>query len=188
MHSFELQPFHPTKDLKIVASSELNQRELLVFFCLEGALETVELPDVTAAHLGQFTEELYKETCMEVFLGNESEQYQEWNFSFDGRWWCCDYSSYRQSHKTRYDLLPKSIESFYKPDQKVLRVKIPIEDAYSRIGFNSVVKKVENSGPKEGSVERSKEASFWALRHTGKDKPDFHVKENRAISLEDLLV
>lgn len=114
---------------------------------------------------------LWQDTCFEVFLRqtNQTQQYLEFNFSPAGHWAFYRFRDYRVDLERPPAHEPPTITTQIRGDDLFLVAKIPwsmIHDTLPgnlplEIGLSVILK------------DRNGEISYWAIMHPS-DKPDFH--------------
>ena len=188
-HSFKsklnlgLVPFpdHQAAELQklyqIKAQTHLEPTALSVQFLLLGQLHFVETPFPVLQP--QFRDELWKNTCFEVFVGHEGRPgYLEVNASPSGDWASYIFKSYRQReespqlHDRQFKVAISS--EFITHNEMTLDIKIPrtlLDEAIPhfnvaglRLGLSTVLE------------DRRHHLSYWALQHHSA-APDFHRSE-----------
>lgn len=113
---------------------------------------------------------LWKETCLEVFVGeNGSERYWEFNLSPAGHWNVYRFSSYRKDKREE-------------PAYSSLPVRIRTEPGALRLSLDLVLEKILSA---DKAIEvgvcavlrtATGRRSHWALAHPGL-RPDFHRRD-----------
>lgn len=141
---------------------------LLVQFFIQDPENRLQLPTSFEAPGPQVprADELWKETCFEVFLQTEGESsYYEFNFSLKPAWNLYAFECYREPQP------PTSSEDFQlrtmKWDSGVLTCDLHTQKEFSglRFGLTAVLREPLGS------------AHYLALHHAGA-KPDFHRPES----------
>ena len=160
------------------ASSLVRQIESKIEFCeltlnvvyrVRGALSELLMP--TPCTMPSREDDLWQETCFEVFLRrrNQPQQYIEFNFSPSGDWAFYRFRDYRKDLECPAVHDPLSITTQARDNELTLGTKIPwsiIHDTLPgnhplEIGLSVILK------------DRNGEISYWAIMHPS-DKPDFH--------------
>lgn len=147
----------------------LKSRELRVRFQVTGNLSKIDWPPQRTS---EFKSELWKNTCFEVFyFSSQSDAYIELNLSPSSEWWAAQFSSYRNREKELPDDLVPNIQFSKKPDHAFLQAEIPLRDQI-RLGLAAV-------------IQCGAQTHYFALQHSD-TKPDFHLKADAFIELNDL--
>lgn len=167
-------PSHPGKDvdgLAVLIGREA--RGLSLVYELRGTPEELIIP---AQADGRRRDELWKQTCFELFVKNgASKGYCEFNFSPSGDWAAYRFGDYRHG---RTDLNCPAPQIKTSIDDSGLRVSVDLQLSGSDLEAGQVW-----LGPAAIVEELDGTRSYWALHHP-KDKPDFHHTENFKISLD----
>jgi hypothetical protein len=129
-------------------------------FHLSGPLELLEIPEASSAPV--FKNELWTNTCFEIFLKNSSVRaYQEWNFSPSQDWAFFDFVDYRTLNPDSTNQPPLGpFDLRRSKDYLIIGNRIPLNQANS-LHPCTILKK------KNGDF------SFWSL--SLQSKPDFHA-------------
>lgn len=122
---------------------------------------------------------LWKNTCCEVFIkNNNNNYYREFNFAFNGAWACYDFVDYRIAAKIANPKFENNIFPIINNDSgnKILNVKIPFamllncnnfDNFYNfdnlTLHFCAVVKEFQNDN-----------LYYYADKHLDNSKADFH--------------
>ena len=160
------------------ASSLVRQIESKIEFCeltlnvvyrVRGALSELLMPNPCT--MPSREDDLWQETCFEVFLRqrNQTQQYIEFNFSPAGHWAFYRFRGYRANLERPPAHEPPTTSARTQSEDFFLEAKIPwsiIHDTLSgnhplEIGLSVILK------------DRNGEISYWAIMHPS-DKPDFH--------------
>ncbi|MGZ8286333.1 MAG: DOMON-like domain-containing protein [Allosphingosinicella sp.] len=129
-------------------------------YALGGDVERIRIPRPGPL---ERTEDLWRHTCFEAFLGAPGdESYLELNFSPSGEWAAYRFEGYRAG-RTELDIPAPSIAGRCRGDLLVSRVSLTglPGNRFWRLGLSAVVEDVEGV------------LSYWALAHPPGD-PDFH--------------
>ena len=107
------------------------------------------------------TDGLWRTTCLELFVADESRAYREFNFAPSGEWAAYRFAAQRDGMALLAMPEPPTIR-LSGQEETILSVALPgIGTGPLRLGITAVIE--ETDGTK----------SYWALRHGG-DAPDFH--------------
>jgi hypothetical protein len=134
----------------------------------------------TRAASPQRRDELWRNTCAEMFVAFDSEvhsnsSYLEFNFSPSGDWAAYHFDATRKGMRphTWSGAAVPLVSSSGSPEDFALQALVPLEAmgrGFYRVAYASV-------------VETEHGLSYWALKHPS-DRPDFHHPESFAASLE----
>lgn len=158
----------PAEVDSIQATVELNERpndQLQISFKLMGDIAKIAVPQPVSP---QFRNELWQQTCFEIFIASETDNaYQEYNFSPSGEWAAYCFSDYRQQQS---DLIIEAPQIKRQVDAQSLSLSatlrteaLPTKQPWL-IGVSAV-------------VETDQGLSWWALNHSGQ-QPDFHSRQS----------
>lgn len=160
-HRLVAHPDHPPLAVKGVSLRwvDLDDGRTMLRYRLDGC-DSLVAPAYSGSSR---TNDLWKTTCFELFLGNESPAYFEFNFSPSGRWASYGFETYRSD--------PLELELSFSPEIRteqgteifLLTAYVASDDVRgaSRLGVNAVVE------------EEGGHLSYWALAHPA-GRPDFH--------------
>jgi len=158
----QLIPYNQRSNLKIISTLKQNKNLLHLTFKVSGDLENYKLPKTKKA---ERKDELWRESCFELFLATEKEKvYYEFNFSPTLAW-----NVYRLEH---YRTEPKAIDEVelvefeVKRTKKTLLVEITLD--VQRLQFNSY-------NLATIVLNKQDEREFWSLK-AKVDTPDFHSR------------
>ena len=130
----------------------------------------------------QPTDELWRHTCLEVFLSRDGgEAYREFNFSPSGQWAAYSFSSTRQRDpaaeagwRTRPAISFAPTSSGFTLRATLAPSHLPAGPGVLRAGLSAVLE--------TGSANRPATCSYWALKHPAA-QPDFHHRDTFALVL-----
>ena len=163
--SFNLIPFDEDKSdlLKVSCDLQIEQNTLKLQYLLTGDLKTIHIPHIeTNLHR---KDELWKETCFELFIKSKNDNYLEFNFSPRGEWNCYHFNSYRNGMSEYQSITGIYIKQNIQNDRFILDVELDCE-TLKEYNFNAhpcVVIKFEDN-----------KCAFYSDKHLGK-KADFHL-------------
>jgi hypothetical protein len=171
MQGFSLRPFPSAcrlPEVKITGTAGRRGDILSLEYELLGLTEAIEVPAPVV--LPARRDDLWKETCFELFLGPEkSDRYWEFNFSPAGHWNVYGFEGYRQGMREEqaFASLPFFVQ--IQSDALNLSVELDLEkiiprDRALKVGISAVLRSAEG------------ECTYWALTHPG-PQPDFHRKD-----------
>jgi hypothetical protein len=157
--TFHLEP-HPTSVRSSVESIEVmvwRDGEGLHFrYLVEGA-EKLMLADPAEPCR---TDELWRTTCFEAFIGGEASSYTELNFAPSGQWASYDFDAPREGMRSSATECEVWLEGG--GDWIAVRAAASGEFASdAKLGLSAVLEEADGT------------KSYWALAH-GRDTPDFH--------------
>jgi hypothetical protein len=119
---------------------------------------------------GGRTDNLWKTTCFEVFVGGEGAAYREYNLSPSSQWACYAFDRSRDGMRDA----PAEVAIETSKDSKSLlliaRIKSDIPNP-ARIGLSAVIEEAD------GAIR------YWAVAFAS-GKPDFHAEAARALLLD----
>lgn len=155
-----------------VAITRSESGEVALTYQISGSLSALKI-----AALGQpnRVDELWKTTCLELFIGNfEDETYLEYNFAPSSEWAAYKFSGYR-AEMAELETGTPSIKADQSDRVVTVSVMLQLPDAWRdrdlRAGLSAVI------ATKNGNV------SYWAAAHPP-GGPDFHHKDCFAVQLE----
>ena len=130
---------------------------LLIRYMLSGDVELVVWPDPASP---ERTDELWKHTCFEAFVGGPGGAYREFNFAPSNAWAAYDFEGYRAGMRPARVQPPgtdlEGAEAFF-----ALEATATLPSGAARLGLTAVIEEVDGR------------RSYWALAHPP-GKPDFH--------------
>jgi hypothetical protein len=139
---------------------------------MRGDLSKVSIP--SAAETPRRKDQLWEETCLELFLGTaDSGEYWELNLSPSGHWNVYRFTRYREGMREEPAITSLPFDVRRDPEALILIAEIGIEKIVPAgkdlaAGIAAVVDTVEGV------------TNHWALTHPG-PRPDFHRRENFAL-------
>jgi len=144
-------------------------------YTIDGRMDRIRVPEPGAA---AEADELWKHTCFEAFLGLDgAAAYHEFNFAPSGAWSIYRFSAYRDGVTAVTPAHAPQIAVHREAGRLQLETAVALAeivgaaaDVRLRLALAAVVEKVDGT------------LSYWALRHATA-KPDFHHRENFAITL-----
>lgn len=150
-------PDFPAPDVTIAAEAVREGSVLRLQYVMTGALNRVSLP---AQQTPMRTDELWRHTCFEAFVGLPDGGYREFNFTPSMAWAAYRFDAYREGMRNA-DAEPR-IETQRTADRFELNATVELSDEGPwRVGLTAVIEDVDGA------------RSYWALRHPD-GKPDFH--------------
>jgi hypothetical protein len=186
-----LKPFaEPSTDrgLKILFSVGRSRDALEFNFVLTGRvpaeIEKLVLPDLSEPPMRKRRDELWKNTCFEIFIGSaNSQSYFELNLAPSGDWNVYAFDNYRAGMRPVGDAHAPLLK-FYRTqagDLLTWHARLASTDMHGEVG------QLLNSGAlvmgASCVLEYAKgDREYWALAHAG-PKPDFHLRESFRLPL-----
>lgn len=139
---------------------------LALTYVVTGDIATLKLP-VAAA--GGRTDELWKHTCLEAFVGGaDGEVYYEFNLAPSSQWAAYGFSGYREGMAPLKPFDDPGVSVEATADRLVQRATLDLSDlpglrpdAHWRLALTAVIE------------QRDGLKSYWALAHPA-GRPDFH--------------
>jgi hypothetical protein len=169
---------HPTTPCHAIAAlgaqiSQADDMRWEVQFALMGKPGDLVVPaQAPRVH----TDELWKTTCFELFIGRAGDSYAELNLSPSGAFAAYHFDHYRTGMRP-IPLPAPEIDLLRGRERMTLTARFPEDslpwDYSGHLGLSAVIE--EKSGAK----------SYWALAHPP-GKPDFHHRDCFALSLPPL--
>lgn len=171
-----LQP-HPSTPCVDIASFDVeigieDSASLSLRYRVTGAVDRIRVP---APASSVRTDELWRHTCFELFVGGtEADAYIECNFAPSGAWAAYAFDGYRDGMRP-YPMAAPVIATSASAQTLFVEVSVALSSSLSAdrslpIGITAVV---ESS---DGAL------SYWALAHPA-DRPDFHHPGGRVLRL-----
>jgi hypothetical protein len=141
-------------------------------YCLTGTIDRIRFP---APASPVRTDELWRHTCFELFLGGaEADAYIECNFAPSGAWAAYAFDGYRDGMRPHALAAPVIAASASATVLIVdVSVALPFPLAADRSVSVGITAVIESS---DGVL------SYWALAHPA-DRPDFHHRDGRVLRL-----
>jgi hypothetical protein len=186
-----LHPFAQTeasKRLKLSFSVGRTAWEIRFSFALSGGrpvdLANVVLPNRSADTSVRRRDELWKSTCLEVFVGPaDGHSYLELNLCLTGDWNVYAFDSYRSGMRPARDARTPALSFESSPSGDLL----VWSSAISASGSSGEVGEMLSSpglvlGATAVLEYQSGEREYWALVHAG-GQPDFHLRESFRVAL-----
>lgn len=127
-----------------------------------GDTEQLAIPKFTHLERG---DELWKASCFELFIGSDSHNYRELNFSPDGRYAAYDFQAYRSGRSSLRGSVVAKMESWR--DAKRYRIDIQLDD-------NARPDSAIHLGPAAILFDKQGRQSWWAWQHNNLEQADFH--------------
>jgi hypothetical protein len=168
-----LAPFAPAQDLPISAIEVEARRSeggrLDLTYRVLGVTSQLSLPEAAPA---QRTDELWRHTCLEVFVQAAGEPgYLEFNFSPSGQWASYSFDDYRLGMAASEVVPTLALQRTDGGLELAASLLLPAMAAADwRIALCAVIESVEGRH------------SYWSLAHPP-GKPDFHHAASFALTL-----
>lgn len=153
-------PATPPRAVQAIAC-EIRRRgaDLDLRYRIAGDPSALVLPPPAAPHR---TDDLWRTTCLELFVAGEGSAYAEFNFAPSGQWAAYGFTGRRAGMAPLAMVEAPLSDLGTTPDAVILTVRLAgIGTGPFRLGITAVVE------------ERDGTKSYWALCHGG-DAPDFH--------------
>jgi hypothetical protein len=158
---------HPASRCDAINAIDVEIDGPMVTFDVRGRIGELLIPPPAPP---ERTDGLWQHSCFELFVGEEGEGYEEFNFSPSGQWAAYAFSGYRTG-MAPLDIAPPLIETEVSEDRLVVRVTLQQERrGRCRIGLSAVIE------------EKGGNLSYWALNHPP-GAPDFHHRDCFALDL-----
>lgn len=185
-----LRPFtvRPNLPLKLAFSVHRMRDRLDFRFTLSGRvaaeLEKLVLPEPVAGPERQRRDELWKATCLEIFVGPADRQsYFELNLSPTGHWNVYVFDGYRSGMRPAVDVQAPFASCERMPEGDTIswlgRLQATSGASDLRALFGSAGLVLNATAVLE---YKSGEREYWALAHAGQ-APDFHLREGFRLPL-----
>lgn len=139
--------------------SNLADGRLMLRYKVEGSASLV----VPKPAPSERADDLWKQSCFELFLYDGEGRYREFNFSPSRQWAAYGFTGYRSQMQPIDPVRPPEVLAEKGNDLFVLTVFLDQAElaGASRAALSAVLE------------EPAKRLSYWALRHNG-ERPDFH--------------
>jgi hypothetical protein len=158
---------HPASRCDAIDSIHARIDGPVVTFDVRGRIDELLIPPPAPP---ERTDELWRHSCFELFVREEGEGYEEFNFSPSGQWAAYRFDRYREG-MAPLDIPPPLIETEISENRLLVRVTLQQERrGRCRIGLAAVIEE------KGGNI------SYWALNHPP-GAPDFHHRDCFALDL-----
>jgi len=175
--SFSLQPFYPISpliSLKISGKIARRSNTLALRYSLLGPLDQIVIP--TPAKIADRKNQLWKETCFELFLAvRDSPSYWEFNLSPAGHWNVYHFAAYRQGMKEEEVFTSMDFTVQRQSESLLLDVEVNLDKIV-------LEKQPLDAGPSAVITLRTGELTYWALTHGGR-QADFHRRDSFLVKL-----
>ncbi|AFZ00040.1 DOMON-like domain-containing protein [Calothrix sp. PCC 6303] len=178
--AFSLLPFKLQQiqdlglNLKIIGNIARNRNKLVINYQVIGDIAEVIIPQGNNLPIRQ--NELWEETCFELFLGiKDSPGYWEFNLSPNGNWNIYRFDDYRQGMREENTIKFLPFRFDQKADTLLLTLEFDLESLISindllDVSITSVIKFKDET------------LSYWAISHSAQ-VADFHQRDSFAIQL-----
>jgi hypothetical protein len=149
--------------------------KLALRYVVTGRINELAMPMLTPSSR---VDELWKHTCLEAFIkAPRRKSYCEFNFAPSSQWAAYRFRDYRKGMAPILETVP-TIDVKPGRDRFELRAlldfanvkELPVDGAW-RLGLSAVIEDVNGS------------LSYWALKHPGRGKPNFHHADGFAAEL-----
>ena len=175
--AFSLIPFPGSRvpDITLTGTISRLENRIAVSYSLAGTIEDLLLPPLS--HQPRRKDELWKTTCLEMFLGiKDQPRYWECNFSPSGDWNIYRMEAYRRlGFDQEASISGLAIRAKRKVGAFSLATLVDLSPLVTdsdvlEIGLSAVIQ------TREGNE------TYWALTHPGA-QPDFHLRESFILGL-----
>jgi hypothetical protein len=143
-------------------------------YVVTGTIGDLAVPSMAAATR---TDELWRHTCFEAFVGNsQSVAYYEFNFAPSTQWAAYRFSDYRTDMRVATEINTPQITVQSNPERYLLRASLQLDQLSLsrgtplRVGLSAVIEEI------------SGHRSYWALAHPP-GKADFHHPNSFALEV-----
>jgi hypothetical protein len=191
-----LRPFQSPalRPLKLVFNVERLRDRLDFSFVLSGRvpadIESLVMPKVREPLLRKRQDELWKSTCLEVFVASvDRDSYLEINLSPSGDWNVYAFDKYRAGMRPASDPHPPMlrVEPSVSGDSLTWHGALRLQELGRTVDLAGELSEILSSpGLVTGATAvleyKSGEREYWALAHAGK-QPDFHLRESFRLPL-----
>ena len=178
-----LKPFNSEPRLKISFSVARNSTAIEFTFALTGGLPIdlaeIVIPELKTEEKRERRDELWKQTCFEIFVGCADERsYLEFNLSPSGDWNAYAFEAYREGMRPVSDSSGIAVSHNANP-QSDMRTWTAVASTNGGDGELSKLLKSRSLVLGATAVIEYQDGSreYWALTHAG-EKPDFHLRES----------
>lgn len=174
-----LQPHPQTADAVLrqaaVRVLRAGADRLQVEYTLQSDMTRLNIPSPTTPVR---RDELWRHTCMELFVAGAGSNYCEFNFSPSGEWAAYEFADYRLGMQPAACEAP-SIDVWH--DAATLRVSVHCYLPES-LAQSMVMTSALQMGVTMVIEDNQGGLSYWALTHPN-DKPDFHHRDGFTLVL-----
>jgi hypothetical protein len=165
--SVDLVP-HPTCAAAVVdrvtVGVEAGPGRILLTYTIEGDIQGLVIP---APRPPGRADELWRTTCVELFVKRPEGRYREFNVSPSGLWASYDFSGYREGMVNADTPSP---EVAVRHTDRQLVVEVGIGTLQGKAALSAVIEATDGT------------RAYWALAHPS-DKPDFHHPDSFVLDL-----
>ncbi|MDW8260141.1 MAG: DOMON-like domain-containing protein [Gammaproteobacteria bacterium] len=165
---------HPRSDadgvrgVRVAVQRRATARRLQVRFAIDADPAALRWPE--PQHPPRRRDELWRETCCELFLQRRRETaYREWNCSPSGDWQCYEFARYRAGRDEPAVELPL-IECQHETTGWTVLIDVPLAGGRWQLGACAVL------------VDRDGRHDYWALHHSS-PQPDFHRADSWVLTI-----
>jgi hypothetical protein len=151
-----------------------QQGMLLLCYLLRGPIAELAIPD--RAEQPERLDELWRQTCFELFLAPaEDQNYWEVNLSPAGHWNIYAFDDYRTGMRPEAAIRSLSFNVVREETSLAVVLELPVRSLVRNGGSLAV-------GPAVVLAARNGELSYWALHHHG-SHVDFHQRNSLGVIL-----
>jgi hypothetical protein len=163
---YKLKSHTPIEHLSIEGSLKLTNKKIELNFLLKGELEHYLFPQPKEQ---KRLDELWKESCFELFLAGDDKSYYELNFSPSFGWNFYLLNGYRGE--------PKELEVLNEPKMRYEKREDKFSIYFELESKNLNFEKFTHCNLATILLTKEKKRTFWAIEHL-KDRADFHDRES----------
>ncbi len=149
---------------RVTATVKMFEERIRLSFEIEGDIGSLVIPSRSQP---ERADELWRSTCVEMFVATPGGGYREFNFSPSGRWAAYDFLSYRDG-MIDADTSPPEI-AVRQTDER-LTIDVDVDRMRGKVALAAIFE------------DRSHALSYWALAHPSA-KPDFHHPDSFVLDL-----
>ena len=151
---------------------------VVIEFQITDNADSIDWPHLQAGISGQRRDELWKHTCLELFIQPVAQkQYWEFNVSPAGDWNCYHFTDYRNEMKTEDSV--ESIKTWLSRSddlQTTVQITLPLPPALKDTDWSVGVCAVLQ--------DKQQSLHYYAIKHCDK-KPDFHLSNSFTLVLKN---
>lgn len=174
---FKLYP-HPSHkippDIQVTGDIERDRHRINLSYQLKGNLQNILIPPAVEPPTRQ--DELWKQTCLECFLGVPGDRlYWEFNLSPSGHWNVYHFEGYRQGMQAEMAIAELPFQVNLQAQDLTLSIELDLEtlnlgDRALEVAMTAVIQ------------DTDKTVTYWALTHQT-ETPDFHQRGSFILKL-----
>jgi hypothetical protein len=190
-----LKPFQSAslRPLKLVFNVKRLKDRLDFVFILSSRvptdMESLVLSDPSEPMMRKRRDELWKSTCLEIFVGSsQGAGYLELNMAPSGDWNLYAFDQYRTAMRPAQNPHPPLVKMVRSASGDAIEFHGSLKKAADSQGKNpcDIHELLSSPGLVMGATAvleyKTGEREYWALAHAG-EKPDFHLRESFRLAL-----